>query len=53
MRLCAAQTGVMMHVSKRVTEIAGLVAILYAAAGTTAIGAPAKGSVRDDCPVMS
>ena len=29
--LCAAQTGVMMHESKRVTAIAGLVAILYAA----------------------
>ena len=31
MSLCAVQTGVMMHASKRVTEIAGLVAILYAA----------------------
>jgi len=30
MGLCAAQTGVMMHASKRATEIAGLVAVLYA-----------------------
>ena len=31
MRHCATQTGVMVHVSKRLTEIAGLVAVLYAA----------------------